>query len=67
MAKDILYFWDVNRELNNRDTGCLIICAMVKLELLDSEGELVVPNAEGYLQAAGSGNNNLQYLFKNSM
>lgn len=59
MAKDILYFWDVNRELNNRDTGCLIICAMVKLELLDSEGELVVPNAEGYLQAAGSGNNNL--------
>ncbi|CAH2089073.1 unnamed protein product [Euphydryas editha] len=64
MAKDILYFWDANRRLDNKETGCLIICAMVKLKLLNSDGELMVPNAKGYLQAAGADDNMAAHLIK---
>ncbi|XP_050352710.1 pheromone-binding protein-like isoform X2 [Nymphalis io] len=62
MAKDILHFWDITRSLNNTETGCLVICAMMKLELLNSEGELITPNAEGFAHANGADDNTVKFL-----
>ncbi|XP_046969966.1 pheromone-binding protein-like [Vanessa cardui] len=64
MAYDILHFWDVNHSLDNIKTGCLIICAMIKLELLSPQGELITPNMEGFVYASGADENTALFVVK---
>ncbi|XP_032519596.2 pheromone-binding protein-like [Danaus plexippus] len=64
MARDILHIWEESYDLNHDETGCLVLCAMVRLELLDQQGNMIVENTEGFIRANGGDDSMVSFLIQ---
>ncbi|CAG9564371.1 unnamed protein product [Danaus chrysippus] len=62
MARDILHIWEQSYDLTHEETGCLVLCAMVRLHLLDQQGDMVEENAEGFIRANGGDDSVVSFL-----
>ncbi|CAG9795999.1 unnamed protein product [Diatraea saccharalis] len=56
IINDFLHFWQLNNVLNKRAIGCAMVCIAAKLHFVDSDGNFLAENAQGFAIASGAGN-----------
>lgn len=53
---DFLNFWSEKNELVDNDMGCVVLCVLVKMELMDRGGHVQKDETDAFLKAMGAGN-----------